>query len=365
MFINLPRFSQRLSHNSVEVLRHDPYLRTLPSSDKLRTPLHFTDVELSAFRGSNLFGATLDRKRQWEAEWRQCKDVVASVNTDWAKEFTWYLFSLSSHRLYVQLTSECRERYLTAATYLSSRAFSSTLLSDTPTLVTTDTSHPVLLPGIDALNHARGHPVSWVVSAPSQTYAPPSSSPPQEPSIALVIHTPTPRGEQLLNNYGPKPNAELVLGYGFSLPANPDDTIVLKIGGPSASSSSSVGWEVGRNARGAEPVWEAVLAAVRAQAPEEWEENEKGDGDATVGDELCAANMLAEMAQELHDRLPPFPPEAPGAIRPEVLHMLEHYLEGQRDILQSLVAFAQEKETRALQKAKELGLNVVEEEGED
>ncbi|PIL26079.1 hypothetical protein GSI_11833 [Ganoderma sinense ZZ0214-1] len=334
-----------------DVLKHDPYLITLPSPDKLRTPLHFTDLELAAFRGSNLFGATLDRKRQWEAEWQQCREAVASANADWGTEFTW-------------------ERYLSAATYLSSRAFPSTVLSETPSLVTTDTSYPVLLPGIDALNHARAHPVSWVVSAPSAPQTPSSSPPAPEPSISLVIHTATSHGAELLNNYGPKPNAELILGYGFSLPDNPDDTIVLKIGGPStaaSSSSSSMGWEVGRNARGAEPVWEAVLSAVRAQNAEDGEDGVEEEGDAAVEDELCAADMLAEMAQGLHGRLPPFPSdsEASAAIRPEVLRMLEHYLEGQRDILQNLVAFAQEKEAGALQRAKELGLDVVEEEEEE
>ena len=58
-----------------------------------------------------------------------------------------------------------RELYLTAATHLSSRAFPSTLLSDTPSLVSTPTSYPVLLPGVDALNHARAQPVSWAVGA--------------------------------------------------------------------------------------------------------------------------------------------------------------------------------------------------------
>ena len=52
-----------------------------------------------------------------------------------------------------------------------------------------------------------------------------------EPALALVLHTPTSRGHELLNNYGPKPNAELILGYGFALPHNPDDTIVLRLGG--------------------------------------------------------------------------------------------------------------------------------------
>ncbi|OSD03733.1 SET domain-containing protein [Trametes coccinea BRFM310] len=335
------------SSNSQGALQHGPYINTLPSPEKLRTPLHFTPAEVDAFRGSNLYGATLDRRRDWEVEWEQCKTVVNAANPSWAAAFTW-------------------ERYLTASTYLSSRAFPSTVLSESPTLVTTASSYPVLLPGIDALNHARGHSVSWVVSSPSA-----SSPTSAEPSISLVIHAPTPRGAELLNNYGPKPNSELILGYGFSLPNNPDDTIVLKIGGPSAASaSSSQGgsasspgkWEVGRGARGAEPVWEAVLAAVRAQGGDEEDEDEEGDA---IEDELCAADMLAEMAQSLYDRLPPFPPANKAEMRPEVVEMLGHYLEGQRNILQSLVSFARDKEAQALQRAREEGLDIVDEEDEE
>ena len=110
-------------------------------------------------------------------------------------------------------------------------------------------------------------------------------------------------------------------------------------------------------------MWEAVLSAVRAQNNDDGDDDgEQGD---TIEDELYAADMLAEMAQGLHDRLPPFPPGNASEIRPEVLQMLEHYLEGQRDILQSLVAFAQEKERRALQRAKEKGLDIVDEEEEE
>ncbi|EED83649.1 predicted protein [Postia placenta Mad-698-R] len=246
-------------------------------------------------------------------------------------------------------TQKCRERYLTASTYLSSRAFPSTLLSPTPSLAPSPDSHPVLLPGVDALNHARGQPVSWAVS----------TAPNAPSSISLVLHNAHPAGAELFNNYGPKPNAELILGYGFALPHNPDDTIVLKLGGASAAqhaqhNNAVAGWEVGRGALGAEPVWEAVLAAVCD--PDEEDER-------TVEDELCAADALEEMAQNLYDRLPKGPPE--GALRPEVTHMLEHYLEGQRDILQSLIQFARDKAREAIRAAQELGLQVVDEEDEE
>lgn len=242
-----------------------------------------------------------------------------------------HLVCIQFHMPLLGLIWHCRDRYLTTSTYLSSRAFPSTILSQTPTLHTTPSSYPVLLPGIDALNHARAHPVSWVVSSSPKTSTPASTS--TEPHISLVIHTPTAAGSELLNNYGPKPNAELILGYGFSLPNNPDDTIVLKIGGPSGADApvpADAKFEVGRHARGAEPVWDAVLAAIGAQYGEDEEEDGamEMDAETAVEDELCAADMLAGMVQSLYDRLPPFPPADVAELRAPVVEMLEHYLEG-------------------------------------
>ncbi|EPS95499.1 hypothetical protein FOMPIDRAFT_1062699 [Fomitopsis schrenkii] len=314
-----------------DILAHRHYLDTLPSAEKLRTPLHFTHDELGAFRGSNLYGATLVRQREWQEEWKQCREAFAAANPAWASELTW-------------------ERYLTAATYLSSRAFPSALLSPEPSLIATASSHPVLLPGVDALNHARAHPVSWVVS---DIPTPSGSTSDHTQAISLVLRKNTPSGQELFNNYGPKPNAELILGYGFSLPNNPDDTIVLKIGGGDGPVASRPKFEVGRNARGADPVWNAVLSAICGD-PEE----------KTVEDELDAAEMLVEMAEGLRTRLPQ-PREAGHDIRPEVATMLEHYLEGQRDILQALIVFARDKKRDTVKEATDQGLQIVDEEAEE
>jgi len=45
-------------------------------------------------------------------------------------------------------------------------------------------------------------------------------------------------------------------------------------------------------------------------------------------------------------------------IRPHVQSMLEHYVEGQRDILEAIVRFAQEKEEEAVEQAAELGMDL-------
>ncbi|EKM52323.1 uncharacterized protein PHACADRAFT_126051 [Phanerochaete carnosa HHB-10118-sp] len=319
-------------------LAHRPYINILPSTDKLRTSLHFTREELEFFRGTNLYGATFDRRKAWEEEWEMCRSRIAISNSYLAHRFTW-------------------EHYLTASTYLSSRAFPSTLLSDNPTLVSTPGSYPVLLPGVDSLNHARAQPVSWVVSNP-QPSAPLSDS---EPSISLALHTLTPAGAELLNNYGPKPNAELILGYGFTLPNNPDDTIVLKIGGVKYVNPT---WEVGRDARGAGPVWDAVKDAVLAQNRHDVDEEERATYSAE--DELWATEVLVEMAEDLLGRLPPnssvaISDDEQSAIRPEVAQMLDHYIEGQRDILHSLMEFAKAKEQAIIERAREEGIEIVEE----
>lgn len=62
----------------------------------------------------------------------------------------------------------------------------------------------------------------------------------------------------MFNNYGPKPNSELLLGYGFVLPNNPEDTIVLKLGG--SEKRHEIGRDAGRWAMA------DATAAAKAQA---------------------------------------------------------------------------------------------------
>jgi len=135
-----------------------------------------------------------------------------------------------------------------------------------------------------------------------------------------------------LNNYGAKPNSELILGYGFSLEGNPDDTIVLSIGGGPTTSALNSGekqrWEVGRGTRGVEGVWHHVLDVISsASRSEEAEES----AITRFENQLDAASMLLEMCQSYLRRLPQIPnvSDAPTLeTRPEVLAMFTHYVEG-------------------------------------
>ena len=147
------------------------------------------------------------------------------------------------------------------------------------------------------------------------TYPDIKDSTSQEPKISLVLHTATPKGHELFNNYGPKPNSELILGYGFSIPCNPDDTIVLKIGG---SFDDGKKWEIGREAKGAENMWTDLTRAFI----------EDSSQNPTYEDMLDASSALQEMLQNLIDRLPAEMTAEMTGIRAEVKAMFQDYLEG-------------------------------------
>jgi hypothetical protein len=228
--------------------------------------------------------------------------------------------------------SHLRERYLTASTYLSSRAFPSTILSPTPSLQATDSSYPVLLPGIDSLDHAPGAAVSWLIGAPQSTTASTlipvanttNNSSEADLAVNLVLHASTHAGEDIFNNYGPKPNSEFILGYGFALSPNPYDTIVLQIGvgGPNAKQRERKKFEIGKNAKGAELLWAEVLLLDSSNS----ETTEK-----TYEDYLRGAEKLGDIVFRLLDNLPKVGnAELHNGIRStiEPRGMLKYYVDG-------------------------------------
>lgn len=75
------------------MLRHWPYVESLPAPEQLRTPLYFTDDELRLLEGTNLLGAAQDRRKQWEEESGVVRDALKEVElTRWVR-----LVVLSDH----------------------------------------------------------------------------------------------------------------------------------------------------------------------------------------------------------------------------------------------------------------------------
>ncbi|KAH8114871.1 SET domain-containing protein [Phellopilus nigrolimitatus] len=342
------------------LLRHRPYIDVLPRPETLLTPLYFSEAELNLFRGTNLYGATSDQRTTWDAEWQDLCSVVRQWNPEVANRLT-------------------RDMYLSSATYLSSRAFPSTLLSSNPSLVATPSSYPVLLPGVDSLNHARNQPVTWSVSRISR---PPPISAPEganvDHCVVLTLNTPSVAGEELFNNYGPKPNASLILGYGFALEDNPDDTIMLKVGTGAAAASDEKftrsEFEIGRDVQGVDALWSEVRARIatsygvtkpysNAEVEESWEEED-------IRLIMETADTLSGMVTSLLHRLPSLAETTEEVqsltIRESVRTMWGYYVRGQADILEALLAWLDKKDQEAVRKAQEAGIDIqVEDDDED
>ena len=153
---------------------------------------------------------------------------------------------------------------------------------------------------------------------------------------------------------------------------------MLKIGGTRDSPSTSTdapaatahaGYEVGREARGATAVWDAIVDAVNAAEEGEGEEEEAPEWQTI----LDSADMLRSMTESLLGRLPspvprPVPPEVPGpravgTLRGDVVEMIRHYVSGQREVLQDLLQYAEDREMDGVAMARQEGI-VIELQGE-
>ncbi|ELU41168.1 SET domain-containing protein [Rhizoctonia solani AG-1 IA] len=340
----------------IYMILHGIWTETKNRRDYARS-LQFTDTPYNnvffAARNRSLEGIKLvpgDNNEKSRMANRMAVLCAGAVNSRSRVRFGAYLVCMrwiATPATTLFLQARCRDHYLQAATHLSSRAFPSTILSNTPSNVSSKLSHAVLLPGIDSLNHKRAIPVSWVANV---------SEPTTSSTLDLLIHERVPAGMECFNNYGPKPNSELMLGYGFALPLNPDDTILLSLATSNTSQSSMV--EIGRDAKNAEHLWKLVIYKI----------SELGGDEGPVNDweiELEAAETIMSLTEQRMERLPDVTGAGDIDVRQQVLEMIEYYLEGQKAILTSLIQWAQAKRISARDKALAEGIELVLDEDED
>jgi hypothetical protein len=97
-FLFLPYIRKliHIDYRAPPSVAHFPYLHILPEPSTLLTSLHFSQTELEAFKGTNLYWATLDRRKDWQMEWSMCRDVFGSLR----EEFTWCDAIVTSNKLF-------------------------------------------------------------------------------------------------------------------------------------------------------------------------------------------------------------------------------------------------------------------------
>ncbi|KAF2674282.1 SET domain-containing protein [Microthyrium microscopicum] len=177
-----------------------PYIDALPREEVLTTPLWFHPEDLVWLWGTNLYSKTVPseqtavelRRAMYKEAWQSGITVLQEKGVD-ATKFTW-------------------ELCLWAATIFSSRSFTSNIATQNA-----DESFPLLYPVIDIFNHRFGEKVFWNM---------------EKGTFRLELPEGAPTGEQVFNNYAPKGNEELLMGYGFCIENNPCDQLVLRLAKP-------------------------------------------------------------------------------------------------------------------------------------
>jgi hypothetical protein len=130
--------------------------------------------------------------------------------------FLFYIPNAALHLSIATLLTSISDSFLWAATIFTSRAFISTHLLPNHETV------PILFPVVDILNHSVTAKVEWDFQ-PHHSF-----------SLKLLEGDTFTAGQELFNNYAPKQNDELLLGYGFCLEDNPIEQFPLKIAFPAA-----------------------------------------------------------------------------------------------------------------------------------
>ncbi|KAK9387273.1 hypothetical protein V1515DRAFT_602406 [Lipomyces mesembrius] len=196
-FSRSPQIAIRLFLCNQRVLgRESPwaaYIKILPV--EFDTPLYYDHEEMEMLRGTNIFGEVELRRHAWIEEW---------------KRGVMYLPSIFDKRLFSW------ELYLWACTILSSRSFPSSIVFNTDK----KDSYPVLVPLVDSLNHKPLVPIYWTATADG---------------FAISSGKSIEAGDEVFNNYGPKGNEELLMGYGFCIENNELDVVTLKLRHPPMS----------------------------------------------------------------------------------------------------------------------------------
>ncbi|KAI9319676.1 hypothetical protein BX666DRAFT_1915131 [Dichotomocladium elegans] len=168
-----------------------PYLAMLP--EKIMTALHFDDQDMQFLANTPLAISVAERKAEAYRDYELVsKEPVVVENGG----LTW-------------------DEYLWGYSVLSSRSFPYKLID--PKAEANAPDSEVLFPLLDQLNHKPNTKITWL-----------RTGDPETGTLSFVAGEAFSEGEQLFNNYGPKSNEELLLGYGFCFDYNEFDHVALK-----------------------------------------------------------------------------------------------------------------------------------------
>lgn len=273
----------RLGHTPA-ISEHAPYVAILPRT--FDTPLHFTNEDLALLSGTSLYHSAHKRLHDTKEAAARVQPLlpfsVSISSTEWLSLWRW------------------------ADDVYASRSF--------PGRVASLPDYPVLVPGLDSINHARGTPVTWSHDGDA---------------VVLTLDTLVPGGSQVFNNYGAKSNEELILSYGFVEPGCPDDVLVLRL-----RDGDTFYWRHSDDKAPA-PLLEALCAMIAAESDA-----------APIEHEARAYELLEEFLLEKRRTFRETQYEfdlAEHVARPHIAAMVREYRAGQISLLNHAISVTRKR----------------------
>ncbi|KXS21403.1 SET domain-containing protein [Gonapodya prolifera JEL478] len=205
------------------------YLDLLPP--KYEDPLWWTEEERKReLSGTNVLAYAESReellKKDWEVARRVCSDAFGKDG------LTWHNFLWAHSALYSRCFPSLHSPLTTGDTPPFTIPFDTVPTFDLADLSRVSSCGMALLPGLDMLNHGVGVEVVWKTTQgdDGNDNSHNADIPRDVPCVSFFTSSqPVDEGVPLLNNYGPKGNEELLMGYGFVVESSPDDYVRVRM----------------------------------------------------------------------------------------------------------------------------------------
>lgn len=222
---------------NVETSHWGPYIKSLPQPeehDKLGTPLYFTESDLAWIKGTDLEAARTQRELTWRSNWKKGRDILDSA-PGWEEsrgKWTWELYkwaaTIFSSRSFISTLIPKEVFDVAVADRTMASSVSHDIAFQSPKLYP-ENAFPVLFPLVDLANHSPTAKVMWFTDAHSAPK-----------TLSIITESELQEGDQIFNNYAPKSNAELLLGYGFCIPGNDEVALAFKGGSHSVDAKNQI-----------------------------------------------------------------------------------------------------------------------------
>lgn len=197
-----------------------PYVNLLPIMQATGSPYYWNEEELKSIEGTNL-GGSLQAKL--DAIYQEWVDLMSKLPSQHQNEedlkFKDRYYQLKRDDLLEEIlhfkSYTSFGAYLYSSIIFTSRAFPHHIVDPN-----CSTGAAILLPLIDLLNHGNYTKIDWAYTKTQDQH---------EGFFSLHNRDLLQEGNEVLNNYGAKGNEELLLGYGFVIPNNTNDSIALRV----------------------------------------------------------------------------------------------------------------------------------------